>query len=85
MVREYSALRYESFKGWGIPLSFPLMRDVTCIHGLSKVSGGSGVLNCPGLCWKSLEQSKLNWTVLGGSGHFWSLLETPSCLRILIY
>ena len=69
MVREYSALRYESFMGWGIPLSLPLMRGVTHIHGLSKVSGGSGILNCPRLSWKGLEQSGLNWVVLGGSGH----------------
>ena len=40
---------------------------VACIHGLSKVSGGSGVLNCPILSQKGLEQSGLNWAVLGGS------------------
>ena len=42
MVREYSALRYESFMGWMVPFSLPLMRGMTCYHGLSKVSGGSG-------------------------------------------
>ena len=77
MVREYSALRYESFMGQGIPLSLLLMRGVTANHGLNKVSGGSGVLNCPRLSGKSLEQSRLNWTVLGGSRHNWSLLRCP--------
>ena len=67
----------ESFMGQGIPLSLPLMRGVTCNHGLRKVSGGSGVLNCPRLSQKSLEQSGLNWTVLGGSGCNWSLLRCP--------
>ena len=55
MVREYSTLRYESFMGWGIPLSLPLMRGVAHNHGLSKVFGGSGVLNCLRLFWEGLD------------------------------
>ena len=31
------------------PFNLPLVEGVACFHGLSKVPGGSGVLNCPEL------------------------------------
>ena len=71
MVREYSGLRYVSFMGWVMPFRIPLMRGMTRIHGLSKVSG-------------HLEGPELFWVVPEGSGCIWTPLKMPSCLRVLI-